>query len=129
MRRRTLIGGALAASLAAPAIVRAQDTTGQLRDLARRATIYLFPVYEMYRTRWQATVNEANPLRQRLNRFRKSLSASSLPPAAMAPPCHRAATGGVPAPAARPTVIHLAAESRVPRAARCGLRRSTQHLG
>ncbi|SEP32955.1 Uncharacterized conserved protein [Rhodospirillales bacterium URHD0017] len=70
MRRRTLIGGAVAAPLLAPAIVRAQDTTATLRDLARRATVYLFPVYEMYRTRWQATVNEANPLRQRLNRFR-----------------------------------------------------------
>jgi hypothetical protein len=70
MRRRTLIGGAMAAPLLAPAIVCAQDTTATLRDLARRATIYLFPVYEMYRTRWQATVNEANPLRQRLNRFR-----------------------------------------------------------
>ncbi|HLM13502.1 MAG TPA: DUF1254 domain-containing protein, partial [Reyranella sp.] len=70
MRRRTLIGSALAAPLAAPAIVRAQETAAGLRDLARRATIYLFPVYEMYRTRWQATVNEANPLRQRLNRFR-----------------------------------------------------------
>jgi hypothetical protein len=41
-----------------------------LRDLARRAAIYLFPVYEMYRTRWQATVNETNPFRQKLNRFR-----------------------------------------------------------
>jgi len=40
-----------------------------LRDLARRATIYLFPLYEMYRTRWQATVNDANPFRQKLNRF------------------------------------------------------------
>ena len=70
MRRRTLIGSALAAPLAAPAIVRAQETAAALRELARRATIYLFPVYEMYRTRWQATVNEANPLRQRLNRFR-----------------------------------------------------------
>ena len=70
MRRRTLIGGAVAAPLLAPTIVRAQDATATLRDLARRATIYLFPVYEMYRTRWQATVNETNPLRQRLNRFR-----------------------------------------------------------
>lgn len=70
MRRRILLGGVLAAPLAAPTIVRAQDPTATLRDLARRATIYLFPVYEMYRTRWQATVNEANPLRQRLNRFR-----------------------------------------------------------
>jgi hypothetical protein len=69
MRRRALLG-AVAAPLLAPAIVRAQDTTAALRDVARRATIYLFPVYEMYRTRWQATVNEANPLRQRLNRFR-----------------------------------------------------------
>lgn len=67
MKRRAL----LAAALAAPAIAQAQDTTpAGLRELARRATIYLFPVYEMYRTRWQATVNEANPLRQRLNRFR-----------------------------------------------------------
>ena len=60
----------LAGTLAAPAIARAQDNPATLRDLARRATIYLFPVYEMYRTRWQATVNEANPLRQKLNRFR-----------------------------------------------------------
>ncbi len=40
-----------------------------LEDMARRAAIYLFPLYEMYRTRWQATVNEANPFRQKLNRF------------------------------------------------------------
>jgi hypothetical protein len=60
----------LAGALAAPAIARAQEPPANLRDLARRATIYLFPVYEMYRTRWQATVNEANPERQRLNRFR-----------------------------------------------------------
>ena len=40
-----------------------------LKDMARRAAIYLFPVYEMYRTRWQATVNDANPFRQKLNRF------------------------------------------------------------
>jgi hypothetical protein len=65
MRRRSF----LAAALAAPAVARAQETPS-LRELARRATIYLFPVYEMYRMRWQATVNEANPLRQRLNRFR-----------------------------------------------------------
>ena len=64
MKRRAL----MLAALAAPAVARAQDTT--LRELARRATLYLFPVYEMYRTRWRATVNEANPLRQRLNRFR-----------------------------------------------------------
>jgi hypothetical protein len=64
MKRRAL----LAAALAAPAVARAQDVN--LRELARRAAIYLFPVYEMYRTRWQATVNEANPRRQRLNRFR-----------------------------------------------------------
>ena len=61
---------ALAALLASPAIARAQDGSSTLRDLARRATIYLFPVYEMYRTRWRATVDDANPLRQRLNRFR-----------------------------------------------------------
>ena len=40
-----------------------------LEDLARRAAIYLFPVYEMYRTRWNATVNEKNPARQKLNRI------------------------------------------------------------
>ena len=40
-----------------------------LQDLARRAAIYLFPIYEMYRTRWNATVNEKNPGRQKLNHF------------------------------------------------------------
>jgi hypothetical protein len=70
MRRRAVLAGAVATPWAAPAIVRAQETSAPLRELARRAAIYLFPVYEMYRTRWQATVNEANPLRQRLNRFR-----------------------------------------------------------
>ena len=69
-RARRRAGLALGLALAAPAIVHAQEAAASLRDLARRATIYLFPVYEMYRTRWQATVNEANPLRQRLNRFR-----------------------------------------------------------
>ena len=64
--RRTLLGGLFAA----PAIARAQDGSASLQDLARRATIYLFPLYEMYRTRWQATVNDANPFRQSLNRFR-----------------------------------------------------------
>ena len=34
-----------------PALAEAQDTAATLRDLARRATIYLFPVYEMYRAR------------------------------------------------------------------------------
>ncbi len=69
-RRRALLARAVStlSLLAAPAIARAQDAT--LRDLARRATIQLFPVYEMYRMRWRATVDEANPQRQRLNRFR-----------------------------------------------------------
>jgi hypothetical protein len=67
MHRRALLAGTLAA---APAFAHAQESPTMLRDLARRATIYLFPVWEMYRTRWQSTVNEANPLRQRLNRFR-----------------------------------------------------------
>lgn len=61
---------AIAGALAAPTLGHAQDSPAALRDLARRATIYLFPVYEMYRTRWRATVDENNPLRQRLNRFR-----------------------------------------------------------
>jgi hypothetical protein len=63
--RRTLLAGALSA----PAIARAQESPATLRELARRATIYLFPIYEMYHTRWQATVSEANPQRQKLNRF------------------------------------------------------------
>ncbi|CAN5813112.1 DUF1254 domain-containing protein [soil metagenome] len=75
LARRALLARALAlpvvSPLSAPALVRAQETTpATLRDLARRATIHLFPVYEMYRLRWQATVDEANPQRQRLNRFR-----------------------------------------------------------
>jgi hypothetical protein len=59
----------LAAALLAPALARAQEKRTMLHDLARRAAIYLFPVYEMYRTRWNATVNEANPVRGKLNRF------------------------------------------------------------
>jgi hypothetical protein len=65
IRRRA----AIAAALLAPAVARAQERTAMLQDLARRATIYLFPYYEMYRTRWNATVNEANPVRGKLNRF------------------------------------------------------------
>lgn len=61
---------ALAGLLGWPAAARAQASPATLRDLARRATIYLFPVYEMYRARWRATVDESNPQRQRLNRFR-----------------------------------------------------------
>lgn len=61
---------ALAGLMGLPALAQAQDTTSTLRELARRATIYLFPVYEMYGARWRATVDETNPQRQRLNRFR-----------------------------------------------------------
>ena len=71
--RRDSAGAALLAGALACAVGRARDRPGRsapLRDLARRAAIYLFPVYEMYRARWQATVNDANPQRQRLNRFR-----------------------------------------------------------
>src|SRR5262249_29727096 len=60
---------ALFGAVSAPAIARAQDSSATLRDLARRAAIYLFPVCEMYRTRWRATVDESNPQRQKLNRF------------------------------------------------------------
>src|SRR5437660_10121945 len=64
--RRAVLAGALAS----PAIAHAQENPATLRDLARRATIYLFPVYEMYRSRWRATVDETNPQRQRLNSLR-----------------------------------------------------------
>ena len=71
MRRRVLLARTAAAAFAAPALARGQDTSPNgLREAARRAAIYLFPVYEMYRLRWQATVDEANPQRQRLNRLR-----------------------------------------------------------
>jgi hypothetical protein len=56
-------------ALALPVPGRAQGRTTMLQDLARRAAIYLFPLYEMYRTRWNATTNDRNPLRQRLNHF------------------------------------------------------------
>ncbi|HEY2873176.1 MAG TPA: DUF1254 domain-containing protein [Reyranella sp.] len=58
----------LGAAIAVPTLARAQEKS-MLEDLARRAAIYLFPVYEMYRTRWNATVNEKNPARHKLNRF------------------------------------------------------------
>jgi hypothetical protein len=61
---------ALAGLIGWPAATRAQDSPAALRELARRATIYLFPIYEMYRARWRATVDETTPQRQRLNRFR-----------------------------------------------------------
>jgi hypothetical protein len=63
--RRLVLG----AALAAPAIAVAREKDPPLEELARRAAIYLFPVYEMYRTRWNATVDEKNPARQKLNRF------------------------------------------------------------
>lgn len=66
LSRRT----ALLATLAAPALAHAQDRdTTMLKDLARRAAIYLFPYYEMYRTRWNAIAREDNRFRQKLNRF------------------------------------------------------------
>ena len=70
-RREAILGAAGAlAPLAAPSRVLAHDAPPPvLRDLARRAAIFLFPLYEMHRTRWQATANPQNPLRQRLNRF------------------------------------------------------------
>lgn len=68
--RRALVTGGLAAALTAPASRRARAQDAALRDLARRAAIYFFPHYEMYRTRWRATVDEGNPFRQKLNRFR-----------------------------------------------------------
>ncbi len=71
MRRRTLIGAALAApALPLSGRARAQNKDKMmLKDLTDRAAIYLFPLYEMYRTRWNATANENNPIRQTLNRF------------------------------------------------------------
>ena len=64
--RRPLLAGLIGW----PAAARAREPSVTLSELARRATIYLFPVYEMYRARWRATVDETNPHRQRLNRFR-----------------------------------------------------------
>ena len=58
--RRTALAGVAALSCAP--VVHAQD---QLTDLARRAALYLYPLREMYRTRWNATVTEG----QRLNRL------------------------------------------------------------
>ena len=63
--RRLLLG----AALVAPTIARAEEKQAMLEDLACRAAIWLFPLHEMYRTRWNATVHERNPVRQRLNRF------------------------------------------------------------
>ena len=64
--RRAAFAGAAALSCA-PA-VRAQDG---LTDLAQRAALYLYPLREMYRARWNATVTQG----QRLNRLLR------LPPA------------------------------------------------
>lgn len=74
LRRRAVLGG-LGGLGGLPALgavgqAQAQNAPDTLGDLARRATIYLFPVYEMYRARWRATVDDTNPHRQRLNRLR-----------------------------------------------------------
>jgi hypothetical protein len=63
--RRAMLAGALSW----PALAHGEETQAMLEDLACRAAIWLFPFHEMYRTRWNATVNERNPVRQRLNRF------------------------------------------------------------
>lgn len=67
--RRWMFEALLGSALAVPATARAQEKNTMLEDLARRAAIYLYPLHEMYRTRWNATVNEKNPVRNRLNRF------------------------------------------------------------
>lgn len=63
--RRAVLAGALMW----PALAHGEEKQAMIEDLARRAAIWLFPFHEMYRTRWNATVNERNPVRQRLNRF------------------------------------------------------------
>lgn len=40
-----------------------------MNELARRATIFMFPLYEMWRTRWNAIRNPANPRRGVENLF------------------------------------------------------------
>ena len=50
--------------------VHANDLKNQeLSDLVRRAYIYSFPVYEMYRVRYMTVYNPNNPYRLRLNQF------------------------------------------------------------
>ena len=70
MRRRHLLATLAAGSLL-PAAAQADERSPQtLRSAARQATVYLFPLYEMACLRWANTVDETNPQRQRLNRFR-----------------------------------------------------------
>jgi hypothetical protein len=64
-RRDVLIGAAALATT--PALARAQAPT--MGELARRATIFLFPLHEMWRTRWNAIGNPANPRRGTENVF------------------------------------------------------------
>lgn len=64
MRRRPL----LAALFTVPALARAQDT--ELRDSARRAAIYLAPLYEMYVRRHRDVVERG----QKLNRLSRQLA-------------------------------------------------------
>lgn len=65
MRRRPL----LAALLATPVLARAQDGA-ELRDSARRAAIYLTPLYEMYVRRHRDVVEQG----QKLNRLSRQLA-------------------------------------------------------
>ncbi|MBM3643997.1 MAG: DUF1254 domain-containing protein [Alphaproteobacteria bacterium] len=68
IRRRSFTALAPAALLAA-GTARAQGDPAMLKDLAREAAIFVFPLVEMYRTRWNATVNPNNPRRLKLNTF------------------------------------------------------------
>ena len=65
MRRRPL----LAALLAAPALAHSQDGA-ELRNSARRAAIYLAPLYEMYVRRHRDVVEQG----QKLNRLSRQLA-------------------------------------------------------
>jgi hypothetical protein len=72
-RRRSVLAG-LAGTAAAwiiggsPGMAQA-PTSADIAEMARRATVFFFPLYEMWRTRWNAILNPGNPRRTTENMF------------------------------------------------------------
>ena len=66
LHRACSIAAMLVLMLGSQAGARASD---DLSAIARDAYIYAFPLYEMYRVRYQALYNPANPRRATVNRF------------------------------------------------------------
>src|SRR5262245_29277702 len=73
LNRRSLLAGVASATATwitgGSSAVGQTPTSADVADMARRATVFFFPLYEMWRTRWNAILNPGNPRRGMENRF------------------------------------------------------------